>query len=59
MQWLKITFCDWRTTGIQKSKERLYDLRAMKQSKFEPKFYEYIKNYSKNFRKTCTMSKST
>lgn len=54
----KIQFCDWATKGIYKSRARLYDLYGMKQSNFDPKFIEYVRNYSKIFRKTCATAKS-
>lgn len=51
-------FSDWATTGIFKSRNRLYELYDMKRYDTSPTFVEYVKKYSKLFKKVCSLAKS-
>lgn len=55
---IKIKFCDWATSGIYKSRAKLYELYGMKQYNFDPVFIQYVRDYSKIFKKTCFAAKS-
>lgn len=51
-------FNQWATPGIYKSRARLYELYGMRQYRFDVTFLEYVKNYSKLFKKICRIAKS-
>ena len=51
-------FNQWATLGIYKSRTRLYELYAMKQYKFDAPFLNYVRTYSKLFKKVCNMAKA-
>lgn len=52
------SFNQWATTGIYKSRSRLYELYGMKKYKFDTDFIHYVRNYSKIFKKVCNSAKS-
>jgi hypothetical protein len=54
----KIRFDDWATRGIYKSRNRLYELYALKKYNKNVSFVEYVKRYSKTFKIVCTLAKS-
>ncbi|RVE41742.1 hypothetical protein evm_013606 [Chilo suppressalis] len=54
----KKNFSDWATPGIYKSRNKLYQLYALKATSSDPKFIEYVKNYSKTFKKVCAIAKA-
>lgn len=54
----KTKFCDWATNGIYKSRIRLYDLYATKKYNKDPIFVDYVRNYSKIFKRVCIAAKS-
>lgn len=53
-----IKFGDWATSGLHRSRVKLYDLYEQKKINNNPSFLEYIKKYSKTFRKACACAKS-
>lgn len=53
-----VGFNQWATPGIYKSRARLYELYGLKQYRFDTTFLEYVKNYSKLFKKICIIAKS-
>ena len=54
----KIKFDDWATSGIYKSRNKLFDLYNKKTYIHDSKFVEYVRNYSKLFKKVCLIAKS-
>ncbi|KAL0883669.1 hypothetical protein ABMA27_015794 [Loxostege sticticalis] len=54
----KCKFNDWATPGIHKSRNRLYDLYSIKADTQDPYIIEYVKRYSKTFKKVCATAKS-
>ena len=54
----KTKFSDWATKGIYKSRKRLFELYAIKAKSNNPKTVEYVRNYSKLFKKVCAIAKS-
>ena len=54
----KPKFSDWATTGIFKSRNRLYDLYDLKKFNHCPHFLNYVRSYSKLFKKVCIQAKS-
>lgn len=54
----KFKFSAWATTGIRKSRETLFDLYDKKTYTFDDNFINYIKAYSKIFKKVCSVAKS-
>lgn len=55
---IKTRFSDWATSGIHKSRNRLYELYDMKSYIHGDEFTEYVRNYSKMFKKVCATAKS-
>ena len=53
-----VGFNQWATPGIYKSRARLYELYGLKKHRFDITFLEYVKNYSKLFKKICVIAKS-
>lgn len=54
-----VGLADWATTGIYRSRNKLYELYAARESMLhDPTFILYIKNYSKTFKKVCHAAKS-
>lgn len=54
----KYMFSAWATTGIRKSRERLFDLYDKRTYTHDTVFNEYVKKYSKIFKKVCIIAKS-
>lgn len=54
----KNKFSDWATTGIYISRRKLFELYDIKASSNDPATIEYVKNYSKCFKKVCAVAKS-
>lgn len=54
----KTKFSDWATAGIYKSRNRLYQLYNIKANSKDPSVIEYVKNYSKMFKKVCSLAKA-
>lgn len=54
----KIMFSEWATKGIRKSRDILYDLYDRKSHDSSPFFHDYVKKYSKIFKKVCFLAKS-
>lgn len=55
---IKLKFCDWATTGLHRSRAKLYDLYEIKKHNHCAQFVEYVKRYSKIFKKACACAKS-
>ena len=53
-----LSFNDWATVGIQKSRQRLYELYSEKTYNHSESFNHYVRVYSKLFKKVCAMAKS-
>lgn len=53
-----LSFSEWATAGIYKSRNRLYELYGEKSYNFDPLFINYVKNYSKTFKRACATAKS-
>lgn len=53
-----MSFNDWATPGIYKSRQKLYDLLHEKSYNTNIAFCNYIKNYSKIFKLVCAAAKS-
>ncbi|CAK1578767.1 unnamed protein product [Parnassius mnemosyne] len=51
-------FNEWATVGIYKSRRRLYDLYHERSYNLSDAFKEYVKNYSKMFKRVCSTAKS-
>lgn len=54
----KFKFSDWATAGIRKSRERLFELYELKNIIQTDTFKDYVRNYSKIFKKVCIVAKS-
>ncbi|XP_073947822.1 uncharacterized protein [Choristoneura fumiferana] len=54
----KAKFSDWATVGIHKSRTRLYELYEMKSHSQDPSFIDYVRKYSKLFKKVCIAAKA-
>jgi hypothetical protein len=54
----RVSFDEWATPGIHKSRHRLYELYALRVLNSDPNFNEYVKSYSKLFKNICIMAKS-
>lgn len=54
----KMLFSDWATVGIYKSRQRLYELYEERCYNFGDSFRQYVRNYSKLFKRICTQAKS-
>lgn len=54
----KVKFNDWASTGIHKSRSTLYDLYDMKTFIHDENFQNYVRAYSKLFKKVCLTAKS-
>ena len=54
----KLKFSDWATKGIYKSRTKLYELYGQKQFNQNPDFLDYVKKYSKTFKRVCIAAKS-
>lgn len=53
----KITFSDWATPGIYKSRKHLYELYDIKSYNHDVQFIEYLKLYSRLFKLVCLKAK--
>lgn len=53
----KSKFNEWATVGIHRSRIRLYELYAMKSFRTDHTFIDYVKRYSKLFKKVCIAAK--
>lgn len=51
-------FSEWATLGIRKSRDRMFELYAQRNYTYDEKFKEYVRKYSKTFKKVCVMAKS-
>lgn len=54
----KCKFSDWATLGIRKSRDKMFELYGQRTYCHDIKFKEYVKNYSKTFKKVCQLAKS-
>lgn len=54
----KTKFSDWATKGIFKSRRTLFKLYDTKANTNDPQIIEYVRNYSKLFKKVCAMAKA-
>lgn len=54
----KIVFSDWATVGIHKSRERLYELYEERTFNNSTTFLDYVRKYSKTFKRICAVAKS-
>lgn len=54
----KLQFSDWATVGIHVSRRKLYDLYKERSVNCSRDFHNYVKTYSKTFRKVCSVAKS-
>ena len=52
------TFSDWATPGIYKSRQKLFELYYERSFNQDETFKQYVKNYSKIFKRACTSAKS-
>ena len=55
---MSFKFSDWATTGIRKSRERLFELYEIRNYRNSDKFNDYVKNYSKTFKQVCLTAKA-
>lgn len=55
---LKCKFNDWATPGIHKSRNKLYELYSLRADSQDPHIIEYVRKYSKIFKKVCAVAKS-
>ncbi|CAH2094915.1 unnamed protein product [Euphydryas editha] len=53
-----LTFGEWATPGIHKSRQRLYELYSTKAYNHNVSFASFVSAYSKMFRRVCSMAKS-
>lgn len=51
-------FSEWATVGIFTSRNRLYELYSIREYNKDSSFIEYVKTYSKIFKKVCIAAKS-
>lgn len=54
----RVLFSDWATPGIFKSRTRLFELYNERRHDHSEKFREYVKSYSKTFKRACSAAKS-
>jgi hypothetical protein len=54
----RLVFNQWATKGIRKSRDTLYELYNKKSYCTNPTFHEYVKQYSKLFKKVCNLAKA-
>jgi hypothetical protein len=54
----KLKFSEWATVGIHRSRNRLYELYGEKAVNKNRVFQDYVKNYSKTFKKVCLTAKA-
>lgn len=54
----KVTFSDWATVGIHRSRQRLYELYEERSYNKNTAFVEYVRQYSKMFKCVCVSAKS-
>ena len=54
----KSKFSDWATPGVYKSRNRLYELYDLRQYKQRSSFMDYVRKYSKLFKKVCNQAKA-
>ena len=54
----KFLFSDWATTGLRKSRERLYELYGLKPCINTETFNKYVATYSRIFKNTCKAAKA-
>lgn len=54
----KMKFSDWATPGIRVSRDHLYDLYDIRSYTQDDRFKEYVKAYSRLYRKVCQNAKS-
>lgn len=55
----KIVFNDWATVGIHRSRKRLYELYDERTFNTSAAFSDYVKKYSKTFKRICAVAKSS
>lgn len=51
-------FSDWATVGIHKSRRKLYELYDERTYNFSLEFSDYVKQYSKIFKRVCVTAKA-
>lgn len=54
----KAMFSDWATSGIHRSRTKLYELYEMKRNSQDATFIDYVRRYSKLFKKVCVAAKA-
>lgn len=54
----KALFSDWATVGIHRSRRRLYELYEEKSYNKNTAFLDYVRSYSKMFKRVCAVAKS-
>lgn len=54
----KFRFSDWATSGIRRSRERLFELYDEKSYNHNHNFIDYVRNYSKLFKNVCVTAKA-
>lgn len=54
----KIKFSDWATIGIHRSRNKLYELYGEKEVNKNSDFLDYVKSYSRIFKKVCLTAKA-
>jgi hypothetical protein len=54
----KAKFSEWATVGIHRSRKRLYELYGERELNRNAGFLDYVRNYSKIFKKVCLTAKA-
>lgn len=54
----KLEFSEWATLGIRTSRTKLFKLYEERSYNTDMSFKEYVKEYSKTFKRVCTQAKS-
>lgn len=54
----KLNFATWATKGIRKSRDTLYELYDKRSFTSDQRFHDYVRDYSKLFKKVCIIAKS-
>lgn len=54
----KMSFSDWATTGIRKSRDTLYNLYDRRSYTTDERFHQYVRDYSKLFKSVCVKAKA-
>jgi hypothetical protein len=54
----KMSFNEWATAGIRKSRDNLYQLYERRSYTTDERFHQYVRDYSKLFKIVCTKAKA-